>query len=301
MTTQQDDILTDLSHFGLIQVTGDDAQTFLQGQFTNDVRQVTAEKHQLSAWCTHKGRILISFRLFKRDNAYYLLLPQDSVASTIKRLHKYILRSAVKLEDVSDNLPRFGIAGVNSTKILTECLGDVPPSNVGATLTTNKVTVLTIQEKRYIVLGETPQNCGARQVEAAAWQRLDILAGLPQIVQKTAEAFVPQMINFHVIEGVSFKKGCYTGQEVVARMQYLGSLKRRMYLAKIETGLPQPGDALYISDNDESVGKIVNAVAQPEGGAILLAVIKISEVNSHEIHWQDHLLRLMELPYVVQS
>ncbi|MCK5523663.1 MAG: folate-binding protein YgfZ [Thiomargarita sp.] len=294
-------IITDLSHFGLIQVTGDDAQTFLQGQFTNDVRQVTAEKHQLNAWCTHKGRILISFRLLKRDNAYYLLLPQDSVASTIKRLHKYILRSAVKLEDVSDNLPRFGIAGVNSTKILTECLGYAPPSDVGASLTTDKVTVLTIQEKRYIVLGETVKNCEARQVDAAAWQRLDILAGLPQIVPKTAEAFVPQMINFHVIGGVSFKKGCYTGQEVVARMQYLGSLKRRMYLAKIEKGVPQPGDALYISDNDESVGKIVNAVAQPEGGAILLAVIKISDVNSHEIHWQDHILRLMELPYVVQS
>ncbi len=310
---QHGDIITDLSHFGLIKVTGDDAEKLLQGQFTNDVRQVTAEKNQLSAWCTHKGRMLVSFRLFKRSDAYYLLLPQDSVASTIKRLQMYILRTAVKLEEVSDSLLRIGIAGSHSTQILTECLGDAPPSEVDGSLTIDKITVLQIpgNRPRYIVFSETPQDlwqCAtktARQAGAAAWQLLDILAGLPQIVPATAEAFVPQMVNFHAIGGVSFKKGCYTGQEVVARMQYLGSLKRRMYLARIDTNsIPQPGDALYITHSEESVGKIANAVTLPEGGAIILAVIKISHAKTDEIHWQNQqgeILQCLELPYLLEG
>jgi len=309
----QGDIITDLSYFGLIKVAGFDAENFLQGQFTNDVRQVTAESHQLTAWCTHKGRILVSFRLFKRDDAYYLLLPQDSVDSTIKRLQMYKLRAAVKLEEVSNSLLRIGIAGANSTQILTDCLGEAPPSDMNASLTVNTITVLHIPGTlpRYMVFTETPQalwQCAtkiAQKVEANAWQLLDILAGLPQIVPATAEAFIPQMVNFHAIEGVSFKKGCYTGQEVVARMRYLGSLKRRMYLALIDTDvIPQPGDLLYISDGEESVGKIVNAVAYPKGGAIALAVIQISHVNADEIYWrsqQGKALKLMDLPYVLEN
>lgn len=310
---QHGDIITDLSHFGLIKVTGDDAEKLLQGQFTNDVRQVTAGKNQLNAWCSHKGRILTSFRLFKRDDAYYLLLPQDSVAFTIKRLQMYILRTAVKLEEVSDSLFRIGIAGNHSAQILTECLGKTPPSGVDSSWTTDKITVLQIPgtRPRYLVFSETPQDlwqCAtktAHQAGAAAWQLLDILAGLPQIVPVTAEAFVPQMVNFHAIGGVNFKKGCYTGQEVVARMQYLGSLKRCMYLARIDTdSIPQPGDALYITNSEDSVGKIVNAVALPERGAMVLAVIKIHHAKTDEIHWQNQqgeILQLLELPYLLET
>ncbi len=309
--TPQGDIITNLPHLGLIKVAGDDAEKFLQGQFTNDVRKVTAESHQSTAWCTHKGRILVSFWLFKRDDAYYLLLPQDSVDSTIKRLHKYQLRAAVKLEKMSDSLSRIGIAGPNSTQILTDCLGETPPSNINASLTVNAITVLHIPGTlpRYIVFTEIPQalwQCASKiayPVEANAWQLLDILAGLPQILPATAEAFVPQMVNFQAIEGVSFKKGCYTGQEVVARMRYLGTLKRRMYLAIIDTDvIPQPGELLYISDSDESVGQILNAVAYPKGGAIVLAVIQIS--HAHKTHWQSQqgkALKLMDLPYVLEN
>jgi folate-binding protein YgfZ len=303
------DIITDLSHYGLIKVSGDDAEKFLQGQFTNDVCQVTDKHSQLSAWCSSKGRIIVNFRLFKRDNAYYMLLPRESIATTLKRLQMYVLRAAVKLEEQSDNLLRLGIAGANSTQILTDCLGFAPPAEIDASLTLEQITVLQIPgtQPRYIVCTENPQNlwqCAtqtAHPAGATAWELLDILAGLPQIIPATAEAFVPQMVNYQALGGVNFKKGCYTGQEIVARLQYLGTLKRRMYLAKMTT-LPQPGDALYVSTNEQSIGKIVNAVADPDGGAIVLAVIQISSADSDEIHWQSQqgeCLQFMDLPYKV--
>ncbi len=303
----QGDIITDLSYFGLIKISGKEAEKFLQGQFINDVRQVTAERSQLSAWCSPKGRILINFRLFKRDDAYYMLLPQENVAATLKRLKMYVLRAAVKLEEFGDHLPRIGVA--NNTEMLTDCLGFAPPTEVDASLTKNQITVLRIPgiQPRFIVFTETPEDfwqCSrARQVGAGVWELLDILAGLPQIVPATSEKFVPQMVNYQAIGGVSFKKGCYTGQEVVARMQYLGSLKRRMYLAKIDTTtLPQPGDALRVSTNEENIGVIVNAQPHPDGGVIVLAVISISHVESGEIHWeQGECLHFMDLPYSLST
>lgn len=299
-------MISNLSNFGLIKVTGNDAETFLQGQFTNDVRQVTDKHSQLSALCSPKGRVIVNFRLFKRDNAYYLLLPKDSLATSLKRLQMYVLRAKAKLEDASESLYAIGIAGADSTQILIDCLGFAPPTEVDASLTVEKITVLKVPDNqaRYIVLTETPDNisaCGEKTADESEWQLLDILAGLPQILPATSEAFVPQMLNYDILNGISFKKGCYTGQEIVARMQYLGSLKRRMYLAKIETAqLPQPGDALYISTNEQSVGKIVNASTHPDGGAIVLAVIKIAEADAHEIHWQSQqgdCLQLLDLPY----
>jgi folate-binding protein YgfZ len=306
------DIITDLSHFGLIKVTGSEAAQFLQGQLTNDVRQVTAMQSQLTACCNPKGRIIFNFRLLKRNDAYYLLLPHRSLETLVKRLRMYVLRADVQLEEVSDQLSRLGIAGTNSKQLLTDCLGFAPPTEINASLTENQITVITISDTRYLVFTETPQNlfqCATAQkvfpVGASAWQLLDILAGIPQIVSATTEEFVPQMVNYQAIGGVSFKKGCYTGQEIVARMQYLGKLKRRMYLAKIDTSaLPEAGDKLYLSDNEQSVGQIVNAERHPDGGEVVLAVIQISQAESEDIHWQSQqgeLLRLMDLPYSVSE
>jgi hypothetical protein len=308
----QTNVITDLSHFGLIQITGKDAGKFLQGQFTNNVQHVKTEKSQLSAWCNPKGRILVNFRLFKRDDAYYLFLPQESIANMLKRLRMFVLRADVKLEDVNNHWFGLGIAGIDSVQILTDCLGCTPPTEIEASLTHNQNTVLRIQgpQPRYLIFTQTPQTfweCAintARPIGAGAWQLLDILAGIPQIVPATAEEFVPQMVNYQAIGGVSFKKGCYTGQEIVARMQYLGTLKRRMYLAKINTTiLPQPGDSLYANDNEQSVGKIVNAQFHPEGGILVLAVIQIKSAETKDIHWQSQLgecLKFIDLPYSLE-
>jgi folate-binding protein YgfZ len=126
----------------------------------------------------------------------------------------------------------------------------------------------------------------ARSVGTVQWQLLNILAGIPQILPATREAFVPQMVNYQELGGINFKKGCYTGQEVVARMQYLADLKRRMYLARINTTtLPEPGDPLYVANQATSVGTIVNAQFESNETAVVLAVIVIDEAKTHEIHW----------------
>jgi tRNA-modifying protein YgfZ len=301
------ELITDLSHFGLIKVSGSEAQTFLQGQLTNDVRQVTETESQLTALCSAKGRIIINFRLFKRDNAYYLFLPQESLEATLKRLRMYVLRADAKLEDASQHLSRIGVAG--TTAHLTDCLGFAPPTEIDGCITNEDITVLHIPgaSKRYIVLSENLENLQAclnqKSVEFKAenWALLDILAGLPQIFPATAEAFIPQMVNYQAINGISFKKGCYTGQEIVARTQYLGTLKRRMYLAKIESSdLPEPSDPLYISNEEQSIGKIVNAQRHPDGNMIVLAVIPISSAESEAIHWKSQegeCLQLIDLPY----
>ncbi len=290
------DLITDLSHLGLIKVTGSDAKQFLQGQSTNDINKVDAEHHQLNALCNHKGRIIVSFRVFKREEAFYLLLPQESVAPTLKRLRMYVLRSAVQLEDESDKLVRIGISGTNSQNIVTDCLF-TPPSEIDTSITNNSITILRIAGivPRYIILSETVIDNFHKviKVDNQVWQLLDIMAGLPIIGLATTEEFVPQMINYHNINGVSFKKGCYTGQEIIARVHYLGKLKRKLYLAKIDTNaLPKAGDDLQV--DGEKVGKIVNSAQHQAGGFFVLASIIIQHVEAGDIYWQTNLLQFMD-------
>lgn len=313
-----DNILTDLSHLGIIKVSGTDAEKFLQGQFTNDIRQVNTTRSQLSAWCSPKGRILVNFRLFQRnDNAYYLLMPQANIEATLQRLPKYVLRSQVQLEDVSSQFSGTGVAGAQSTQLLANCLNASPPSTVNDSLTTSLITVLHIHgpTARYIVLSEEVPILqtlwqslvagGSHPVSTDVWDLLDILAGVPHILPPGVDEFVPQMVNYQALGGINFKKGCYTGQEIVARMQYLGTLKRRMYLVKIDTTLPPPpGDTLYVRNETQSVGQIVNAQPHPDGGAIALAVISIRHVEKEEIHLHSQtgeVLELLELPYSLGS
>lgn len=310
-------VLADLSHFALVEVTGEDATDFLQGQFSNDVRRVTEEHSQLSSHCTPKGRVLVSFRLFSRDGAYYLRLAQGLLEPALKRLRMYVLRSKVALEDRSDELARFGISGPDAQALLQSALPEVP-ADVDASVTTDGVTLIRIPglKPRYEVYGVparlqplwTQLAEKARPVGEDAWQLLDIHAGIPTVLPETTEAFVPQMINLHAIDGVSFRKGCYPGQEVVARMQYLGKLKRRMYRAHVDTEQrPAPGDALFseASGSGQGAGKVVDARPAPGDGYEMLVVAQISEVEGgHTLQLGDAsgpALRLEELPYEVPT
>lgn len=309
------DIIADLSHFGLIAVSGQDAVEFLQGQVTNDVRQVDDNHSQLNSYCTPKGRVLATFRLFHRDGTYYLRLPAERLAFILKRLRMYVLRSQVQLDDASDMLARFGIAGPRAAALLGEALGTAVPDQTDAVLQTPDIVVVRVPGGRF--------EChGAPAALAALWQRLatqahpvgtdawmltEIRAGVPHVLDATSEAFVPQMLNLHAIGGVSFRKGCYTGQEVVARMQYLGKLKRRMYLAHVEGPCPAPGDELFAAEleSGQGTGKVVNAQPAPEGGCDLLAVVLIEAVeNGTPVHIGNAdgaLLHILTQPYEVDD
>lgn len=305
--------LCDLSHEGLIRVQGEDSQNFLQGQLTNDIRTVEQNTHQLSGYCSPKGRLLALFRVFMRHDEYYLQLPHALLDNTLKRLRMFVLRSKVTLDDVSDELVRFALSGKDAERLLGEQLAELPNGDF-ATITNNGITALRLPgpTPRFILHGENSamqplwlalQEAGATPSGNAAWQWLQIQAGEPTVETETVEAFVPQMLNLQLINGVSFKKGCYTGQEVVARMQYLGKLKRRMYLAHSDSAdQPHTGDELYspASSSGQGAGRIVSLAQAPQGGYDMLAVLESSGVENGAFYLdeaQQRALTIHQPPY----
>jgi hypothetical protein len=284
--------LCDLSHLGLIRARGADAANFLQGQLTSDVRLVTDERAQPSAWCSAKGRMMASFLVFRHAGDLYLQTPRERVAALLKRLRLYVLRAKVELTDASDELRRVGVAGDCAAAIL----GDPLPADALGVVQRDGVTLVRLpgDRLRVEIVGAAaavePLRARAAAKSAVAgpdfWALLDIRAGLPTVYDQTAEAFVPQMANLQLIDGVSFTKGCYTGQEVVARMQYLGKLKRRMYLARIAAAeVPPPGTDLYApgSESGQGTGKVVDARRSPAGDVEALVVVETGSAEAGEV------------------
>ncbi len=303
----------DLTHLRLISVTGADAAIFLQGQLTNDINKVNSEHHQMSSHCTHKGRMLANFRVFSHDGAFILQTPDDTSAALIKRLSMFVLRSQVHIQDVSDRMVAIGLSGECATALLGERFSSIPEIP-GAAVEESGMSLLSLpgEHPRYEIIGQTATiqsmweelSTRARTTNHAVWSLLEIRAAVPTVYSTTAEAFVPQMLNMQLIDGVSFTKGCYVGQEVVARMKYLGELKRRMYLARVDTERqPQPGDELF-SDTDEQsgqgIGRIVMSAPSPQGGYELLAVVAASSFQDKALHLEHisgPLLEFLPMPY----
>ena len=309
-TEAGDCVLNDLSHFGLIRVEGEDAQSFLQGQLTNDMRLVTEAHSNLAGWCSAKGRMLANFRCLRRGDAYYLQTLQEHLPTVLKRLGMYVLMSKVTLADASDELMRLGVTGDCAADLLKHHFDEIPET-ANAVAQQAGLTLIRLP-------GETPrfELLGPAETLTTFWQEAElhavrmgddfwalqeIRAGVPLIYPATSEAFVPQMTNMQLVDGVSFTKGCYTGQEVVARMQYLGKLKRRMYLAHVASGTrPEPGDELYSpgSTSGQGTGKVVDA-RPADGGYDLLAVIESSSAESDKVCLGENgpCLELRALPY----
>lgn len=312
---QDTNIIADLSQFGLIAVEGEDAESFLQNQFSNDIRLVSETQSQLSAYCSPKGRMLAGFLVYKRESTYLLRLPANILEPTLKRLKMFVLRSKVNLENASAQLIRLGVAGPESTGFLQSEFENIP-TETSQVVHTDKIGIIRLagQVPRFELHGdfESMKNLfeqlrkKSNPVGMHAWQWLAIKAGIPEIYPQTIEAFVPQMVNFSALDGINFKKGCYPGQEVVARMHYLGKLKRRMYLLHTDSDItPQPGDELYCKSSAESAcGKIVEAQTAPGGGVDLLAVIQIAKAESESVYLESLAgpeLQMRELPYPVTN
>jgi len=305
-------VFADLSHYGLISVHGEDAETFLQGQFTNDIRKVTDGHSQLSGLCNQKGRLLATFRVFRRGDSYYLCLPATMVEDVIKRLRMFVLRSKVTLEDASDTFVHIGVSGDGAELELRKFAGEWPET-VNAAVQAGNHTIIRVpgihpSYEIFTTVDDARQlwdqlNVQSAPIGADAWQLLDIQAGIPVISPQTREAFVPQMTNLQLIDGVSFQKGCYTGQEIVARMQYLGKLKRRMYRARVESASQLTGEEeIFAADNtQQSIGKLVSAAPHPDGGYAILVVLQIAsaegESGLHLGSADGPLLELETLPY----
>ena len=307
-------IITPLIEVGVIGISGEDSNDFLQNQFSNDVRTVSESHSQLNAYCSPKGRVLSLFRLLKQQDRFYLLLPQERLQATLKRLKMFVLRSKVLLNDASEHWGTIGIGGANANALIQSIFSSVP-EQADDCVTQEQMSAIKLSGpmNRYLLLAPYEQlitvwtQCQdkAQAVSPQNWQYLNIQSGIPEVYEATSDEFVPQMLNLHSLNGISFKKGCYPGQEVVARMHYLGKQKRRMYLAHTEGDCsPQPGDNLYSaqSESEQSVGKIVMAGSAPNGGYDVLAVMQIAAVENDEtvLTQQKAALSFKELPYFVE-
>lgn len=277
-------IVCDLSHLGVIALSGDDRAVFLHAQLTSDVLNLARDASQYSGYCSPKGRLLANFLLWQSEAAIYAQLPRALLAAIQKRLAMYVLRSKVRLADASDEFARFGIAGAAAAALLQTQFGEAP-RGVHQVLQKNSTGVLHLPGARFqinapaghaIALWNQLVVAGATAVGADAWDWLEINAGIATVTGPTQDEFVPQMLNLDAIGALSFSKGCYPGQEIVARTHYLGKLKRRMVLAHISTTeRPQPGERVFSDDDGEQAnGVIANAAPAPGGGFDALAVVR---------------------------
>ena len=302
-------IVADLSQLGLIAFRGEETATFLQGQLTNDVRSLHADRAQWNAYCSPKGRLLGNFLMWRQNEDYCLQLSGDILPSVQKRLSMFIMRAKVQARDASNENVRLVVAGKLALSAVTAAMGNVPEAVMQSVAVESGWVVRVGADK--FVLSILPEHAEtvwhtlcktATPVGAPVWDWLRLNAGVPMIVAATQEQFVPQMVNLEVIGGVSFQKGCYPGQEIVARSQYLGKLKRRMFLAHVDAEAA-PGDALFSADFDgQSTGTIVNAAPAPSGGFDVLAVMQVESANTHTLHLKTAdgaALTLKPLPYAM--
>ncbi len=311
-----DSFITDLSPSSVIMVKGEDAASFLQGQLSNDINLVTEQLSQLSACCNPKGRVLAIFRIFKYQDQLCLVVANDIKERIIKRLKMFVMMSKVEIIDMSDEITHFGLAGEKIDSILRECnyKVDTTENSVSfikgisfislpgpgnrfecfASFEAVKQLTFALNENSSPKLSHYPKQI---------WNILGIKAGLANISSNTQELFVPQMLNLHSIDAVSFKKGCYTGQEVVARMHHLGTAKRLMYGIKFHSSLQvKQGDSLYSPDSKsaQGAGKIVNIEQVEHQQYIALAVIENELISHNSIYIdepQQHKVEIFTLPY----
>ncbi|AOK10333.1 folate-binding protein YgfZ [Burkholderia sp. SIMBA_043] len=286
-----------LAQFGVIDVAGDDAATFLHGQLTNDIEHLDAASARVAGYCSPKGRLLASFLAWREGHGVRLLVSKDVQAAVQKRLSMFVLRAKAKLSDASDAVAVVGFSG--DVRDALSGVFDALPDGVHVKVDGPAGVLIRVPDaagrQRYLWIGpraEVDARIAALAgtlpvVSPAVWDWLDVRAGEPRITQPVVEQFVPQMVNFDVIGAVNFRKGCYPGQEVVARSQYRGTIKRRTALAHVagETDSVHAGVELFHSDDPgQPCGMIVNAAAAPAGGVDALVEIKLAALDSGSVH-----------------
>src|SRR5438874_136017 len=243
-----------LTRYGLLSVTGSDARAFLHAQLTNDIENLSQERWALAGWCSAKGRLLASFLVIPSPDGFLLQLARDLATPVAKRLSMFVLRSKVKISDLSDAWMQFGVWDTD--------LGAGEVSWLG------NVATVRVDERRFLQLGPSAELTEPANADEVQWTLQEIRAGRPLITSATQDQFVPQMVNFEALGGIDFRKGCYPGQEIVARAQYRGQVKRRMVHTRAPVGVSlQPGQEF-------NGGTVVDA-APAEGGAEVLAVMPI--------------------------
>ncbi len=310
--TASNNVLCDLNHLGLLEIGGADAVSFLQGQVTNDVKLLTGTNAHYTAYCNPKGRMLALFLAFAHYDHTHLQLNRELLEPIMKRLKMYVMRSKVEIKDVSDSIIKFGLNGPQASSMLVPLFSTIPSQDYelvslenGAILKLPSITghsryqIFTDVMNAPDIWNALKQNC--QLVGKPCWDWLEIQTGIPEIVLATQEQFVPQMLNLDILNGINFKKGCYTGQEIVARTHYLGSVKRRTYLAEIACEIaPQAGEKIMDAAQNE-IGQIVRVAPNLTGNFDVLAELRIDAVAAGELDYKGAAPALKTLPYSLES
>lgn len=270
-----------LGHLGVISASGDDAANFLHNQLTNDVLGLDGTSAHLAGYCSPKGRLLATMLIWKDADAIRMALPTELLPTILKRLRMFVLRSKVTLDDTGERMVLLGLA----SRLLT-MVQDAQLAQANGDDGTYIRLPAAIGLQRILWAGAPEQAARAWQraslppAPSSLWRWTDILAGQPQVLEATREQFVPQMINYELIGGVNFRKGCYPGQEIVARSQYLGKLKRRMLLAHTEAAASAGDEVFSEADPAQPCGMIVNAEHGPDGRVACLIEMKLELAGS---------------------
>ncbi|HSI25318.1 MAG TPA: folate-binding protein [Methylotenera sp.] len=319
--TANDNVLCDLNHLGLLEISGTDAVAFLQGQVTNDVKLLMGQDNKssahYSAYCNPKGRMLGLFLAFAQHDQLYLQFNRTLLESIMKRLKMYVMRSKVEIKDASDSMIKFGINGPHAASILAGVFSKVPAQDYELLSLDNAIVlklpsinnhsrfqIITNAENAPLIWNALKTK--TQLVGKLCWDWLEIQAGIPDIELATQEQFVPQMLNLDILNGINFKKGCYTGQEIVARTHYLGSVKRRTYLASLDTvEAPKAGEKVLDATQNE-VGQIVRTAPNPSNGYDALIEMRIDSQKtvaqqSGSVFWNGVLIETKALPYDIGS
>jgi tRNA-modifying protein YgfZ len=298
-----------LLQLGVIVAEGADAADFLHKQLSNDVNHLTTDTARLAGYCSPKGRLLSTLLMWREVNQtrdqtrdqsgdqIYLQLPVALLPAILKRLRMFVLRAKATLRDASDETVLLGLGGAQAASVLGHWFAQLPDAPYG-TVHNEYGCLIRVADAFGAARFEWRLNSALAQqiwpkltqqlppVASRVWGLSEIAAGVPQVLAATQEKFVPQMINFELIGGVNFKKGCYPGQEIVARSQYLGKLKRRMHAARIRSEqVVQAGDEVFSPDDPEQAcGMVVNAERAADGAFACLIEIKIALLTSSVRH-----------------
>ncbi|MCK4841492.1 MAG: folate-binding protein YgfZ [Methylococcales bacterium] len=273
-----DNSITAVSHLSIIKVTGKDASQFLQGQLTCNINELTESNSFFAAFCNAKGRAISTLLIIKAADSFLLILPKVLIEKVIKKLQMYILRSDVQLIDDSDELCLTGLT-TDKTDLLS-----LPDNAFDVFQNTDIIIKLPANKHRFLIIACAEQSISTwktvidknaiSMINSESWRYQDILAGLPWLTDTTSEEYIPQMLNIDKLGGISFKKGCYTGQEIIARTHYLGKAKRELLLAECGSTELLDNNILVISDNNEqSLGKVI-AIQANNNHCIMLIVMQ---------------------------
>ena len=277
-----------LADWGVIRALGDEAAKFLHGQLTQDIEHLAAGQARLAGFCSAKGRLMASFVVWcPQPGEVLLACSADLLPGVLKRLSMFVLRAKCKLSDASAEVPLWGLAGAAAVRALGDALpdkfwGQTAVGTIGAVIRLPDAVVDSMVVPRLLLASAEPPTLPA--LDLPAWLAYEVHSGVARVVAATAEQFVPQMVNLELVGGVNFQKGCYPGQEIVARSQYRGTLKRRSVVMSCAVALAPGSEVFHDADPDQPAGRVVLAGTLPGRDPVALVEVKLAAMETGVLH-----------------